>query len=94
MASRDVVIAYDIVCNKRRRQIHRCLRTWRLDSQYSVFECRLTAGEAEELFLQLQAFMDEKTDRLLLAWLDKKREPEALTTATTLGFKRAAWWTS
>jgi len=92
MASREVIIAYDIVCDKRRRKIHRCLRTWRLDSQYSVFECRLSAQEAEELFLQLQALMDEETDRLLLAWLDKKRQPRALTAATTLGFKQAAWW--
>lgn len=92
MATREVVIAYDIVCNKRRRQLQRCLRTWRLDGQYSVFECRLTASQAEELFLQLQGFMDEETDRLLLAWLDKKRQPEAWTKATTLGFKTAAWW--
>lgn len=92
MASRDVVIAYDIVCNKRRRQIHRCLSHWKLDSQYSVFECCLTAQQAEELFLQLQALMDEETDRLLLAWLDKRRQPRALTKATTLGFKRAGWW--
>lgn len=92
MPARDVVIAYDIVCDKRRRQIHRCLCTWRLDSQYSVFECRLTANEAEELFLQLEALMDGKTDRLLLAWLDKKRRPKALTNAATIGFKQVAWW--
>jgi CRISPR-associated endonuclease Cas2 len=90
MQRREVIIAYDVQSNKRRRSVHRCLCKWRLDSQYSVFECRLSAREAEELFLQLTALIDEKGDKLMLAWLDKSRPARGLTSATELGFQAAS----
>ncbi len=82
-----MIIAYDITGNKRRRQLFRCLKKWKLDAQYSVFECMLTDAEAKELFLQLTSLMDLQEDSLLFSRLDPQREAEALTQCTEIGFK-------
>lgn len=87
MKRKPVVIAYDITSDKRRRKLFRCLKSWKLDAQYSVFECMLTHSEAEELFLQLTDLMDLEEDVLMLTWLDNKREAMALTRCAAIGFK-------
>ncbi len=92
MRRRPVVIAYDISCNKRRRRVFRCLNSWSLNAQYSVFECMLSAPEAEELFLQLSDLIHQQEDTLMLAWLDKKRPAKAVTQSSTIGFKTPAWY--
>lgn len=86
MKRKPAVIAYDISCNKRRRKVYRCLLAWQLDCQYSVFECLLTEREAEELFIQLTALIDEEEDSLLLAWLSQKRQAKALTQHARISF--------
>ncbi len=86
MKRNPTIIAYDITDNKRRRQLFRCLKTWKLDAQYSVFECMLTDAEAKELFLQLTHLMDPKEDALLLTRLDSQRDAEALTQCTKISF--------
>jgi len=92
MRRKPAVIAYDIQSNKRRRKLFRVLKQWKLAAQYSVFECKLTRNEAEELFLQLTELMDEETDSLLLAWLDKSRESKGLTSCSQPGFKVPVWY--
>ncbi len=87
MKRKPAIVAYDIVSYKRRRQLFRCLRTWKLDAQYSVFECRLSEAEAQELFLQLTDFMDLNEDQLLFTWIDNHREAVAVTRNATIGFK-------
>lgn len=86
MARRPAVIAYDIVSDKRRRKVARCLQTWRLDGQYSLFECRLSDSEAEELFLQLVDLIDDDEDALLLAWMDNSRTSRSITPGARIGF--------
>lgn len=92
MKRRKVIIAYDIQSNKRRRKAFKCLSSWKLNSQYSVFECLLTAREAEELFLTLSHIIDDSNDKLMLTWLDKTRQATALTKSTNLGFQSASWY--
>lgn len=92
MRRKSAVIAYDIQSNKRRRQLFRVLKQWKLDAQYSVFECKLTDPEAEELFLQLTGLMDETTDFLLLAWLDRSRKSKGLTSCSQPGFMVPVWY--
>ena len=87
MKRKPVIIAYDITSNKRRRKLFRCLRGWKLDAQYSVFECLLDDGEAKELFLQLTNLMNLKEDALLFTRLAPCREAVALTQCTKIGFK-------
>ncbi len=87
MKRKATIIAYDITDNKRRRQLFRCLKKWKLDAQYSVFECMVTDAEAKELFLQLTSLMDLNEDSLLLTRLDPHRKAEALTRCTEIGFK-------
>jgi len=89
---KNVVIAYDISANKRRRRVFRVLKQWKLDAQYSVFECRLTRGEADELFLQLVDLLDHDTDSLLLAWLDTRRQAKGLTRCARPGFLVPVWY--
>jgi len=90
MTRKPAVIAYDIVCDKRRRQVARCLKQWRLDGQYSLIECRLTQAEANELFLELVALLDETEDALLLAWMDNSRESRPITQSARIGFRAPA----
>ena len=85
------VVAYDVVSDRRRRRLLRCLRAWRLDGQKSVHECRLTHAEAEELFLQLMALLDPATDRLLLSWVQPRRRGGARGTGRILRPARL-WW--
>ncbi len=85
---RPAVIAYDITCDRRRGRVFRCLRQWRIEAQYSVFECRLSRREAEELFLQLAALIDPSEDYLMLAWLDRKRQAEAVTQGARIGLEQ------
>ena len=92
MRRRPVVIAYDVSCNKRRRKVFRCLESWRLSAQYSVFECKLNAREAEELFLQLTDLIHEDEDTLLLAWLDQNRKAKAVTKAAEIGFHAPSYY--
>ena len=73
------LIAYDIVSDKRRNRVHRCLKQWGLAAQYSVFECQLSHKEAEALFLQLTRLLNEREDKLLLAWLDRSRQIRQIT---------------
>lgn len=69
MKRKPAIIAYDISKNKKRRQVARLLKYWRLDGQKSVVECYITTAEAEELMLQLSDIADEETDSVLIAWL-------------------------
>ena len=92
MRRKPAIIAYDIVSDKRRRRVFRCLQSWSLDAQYSVFECDLSWREAEELFIQLSDLIDPDEDTLMLAWLDKKRKAQAVTKGARIGFQRPAWY--
>jgi CRISPR-associated protein Cas2 len=90
MKRKSAVIAYDISCNKRRKKVFQCLQKWRLDGQYSLFECLLSDKEAEELFLQLTALIDESEDALMLAWLDNIKQASAVTESGRIGFQMPA----
>lgn len=92
MKRRAAVIAYDISSARKRRMVYRRLKAWRLDSQYSVFECELTQFEAKELFMQLTEIINPDTDKLLLMWLDRRREAQALTQAASIGFQQPVWY--
>lgn len=87
MPRKSAVIAYDIVSDQRRRRVARRLKTWRLDGQYSLIECRLTEAEARELFLQVVDLIDPDTDALLLAWMDNHRPSRPITHCARIGFR-------
>ena len=72
--SRPIVVAYDISKNKVRSRVRKILQEWNLGNQKSVYECRLTQTQAEELFLQLSHEIDKKTDNILMAWLTPGRK--------------------
>lgn len=88
----QAVIAYDIVENKTRQRVFRCLRTWQLHSQYSVFECHLTSRQSNELLLQLCGMIDESQDKLLFAWLDMRRPAKPLTKRAAINFQKPVWY--
>lgn len=92
MRRNPAVIAYDISCNKRRRKVYRCLLSWSLDCQYSVFECNLSYREAEELFIQLSGLIDADEDSLLLAWLSSKQKAKAITRNAKIGFQTPVFY--
>lgn len=71
--SRPIIVAYDISSNKTRAGVRKVLKEWNLDRQKSVYECRLTQRQAEELFLQLSSAIDTETDNLIMAWVEPRR---------------------
>ncbi|QTA90420.1 CRISPR-associated endonuclease Cas2 [Desulfonema magnum] len=71
---KSVIVAYDISDNKARGRVFRIMKSWRVGGQKSVHECRLTLREAEELYLQIAEHLNEKTDSLLMVWLQPYRK--------------------
>ena len=57
---RQFLIGYDIGCSRRRRRALRILRPCADLYQDSVFDCRLTAGEAVTIYQNLTAHLDEQ----------------------------------
>ena len=82
-----MVLAYDISDNRRRRKVLKILSDWCIDGQKSVYECYLSQAEAEELYLQLGGHVNQKTDHLLMAWLDGRRKGHALCQGRIFSFK-------
>lgn len=74
MTPRPIIVAYDISKNKARARVRKVLREWNLDNQKSVYECRLTQVQAEELFLQLSEAINTETDNLIMAWVEPRRK--------------------
>jgi len=72
--SSPIVIAYDISKNKIRARVRNILKEWNLSNQKSVYECRLTRPQAEELFLQLSHEIEPDTDNILMAWVTPGRK--------------------
>lgn len=65
------VIAYDIVCDKKRRKVADILQDYGLRMQKSVFECALDAKALKELTQKLSAVIDPKQDSVLFYMLCK-----------------------
>lgn len=72
--SKPIIVAYDISKNKVRARVRKILKEWNLSNQKSVYECRLTQRQAEELFLQLSHEINVKTDNILMVWLEPRRK--------------------
>jgi CRISPR-associated protein Cas2 len=69
-----VIFAYDISNNKNRYRVRKTLKEWSLGNQKSVYECRLSMGEAVELFLQLNDLLNHKKDQLIMARIEPHRK--------------------
>jgi len=79
MPRRDLILlAYDIVCDRRRARALDAVRGFGVDAQLSVHECQFTAGERREIWQRLVALLDEGEDRLLMLVLDPRARIEAL----------------
>ena len=87
MKRQPVIVAYDISDHASRRRVFRILKEWRIEGQKSVHECYLTRSEAEELFLQLGQILDQRSDHLLMAWLDQSRKGLARGKGRVFAFK-------
>jgi CRISPR-associated protein Cas2 len=83
MSRRDLVLlAYDVVCDRRRARALDALRGFGVDGQLSVHECQFTPGERREMWQRLTAFLTDD-DRLLLLLLDPRARIETLGTPRT-----------
>lgn len=60
-----LVVAYDIVSNRRRSRLVKVLKDYGLRVNYSVFECEITAQREKELRKRVSAIVDPKDDRVL-----------------------------
>lgn len=83
MPDRDLVLlAYDIVDDRRRARALDAVRGFGIDGQLSVHECRLSPGERRELWQRLVGLARDE-DRLLLLILDPRARIETLGTPRT-----------
>ncbi|KAA5598206.1 CRISPR-associated endonuclease Cas2 [Blastochloris sulfoviridis] len=81
MPRRDLVLlAYDVVSDRRRGRALDAVRGFGIDAQLSVHECQFTAAEREEMWRRLVSLLNEEEDRLLLLVLDPRARIEALGT--------------
>lgn len=63
------VIAYDIVCDNRRRRVSNTLEDYGFRMQKSVFECNLSSRTLEKLIKKLDSLIDEQEDSILFYML-------------------------
>lgn len=60
-----VIVSYDIIEDRRRRQIRELLKNHGEPVQYSVFECNLKASELVEIQKKASGLMKERKDSIL-----------------------------
>jgi CRISPR-associated protein Cas2 len=61
-----VIIAYDIVCDKRRLKLMKYCKRQGVHVQKSVFECFLTGKGLEQTILGIERLIDPATDSVRL----------------------------
>jgi CRISPR-associated protein Cas2 len=66
------LIGYDIVCDKRRRQIHEAVMTHALGGQKSLYECFWTSSEMQQVRHQVWDIMDSIEDRVFIVQLEPR----------------------
>lgn len=70
----EYLVAYDVACRKRWRQIFRLLHGYGTRVQLSVFQCRLDRHRHARMKAELEAVADKDEDRLLIARIHNSRE--------------------
>ena len=60
------LVAYDIVQDRRREKAAAVLKNYGLRVQYSVFECELTAVQAQLVLERLRRVIDGRYDRVAM----------------------------
>jgi CRISPR-associated protein Cas2 len=70
------LVAWDIADRKRLGRVHRRVRRHALDGQKSVYECRLTGAEREQLLRDVAALIDPEEDSFLVFPLDPRSAHE------------------
>lgn len=58
----DLLVCYDIRDEARLRRVHRCICSWGIPLQYSVFYCKLDRKERRRLEYQLRDLIDNRAD--------------------------------
>jgi CRISPR-associated protein Cas2 len=64
------IISYDVVQDKRRTKVAKCLLGYGTRVQYSVFECHLTATQFAKIQSELRDLIDVTTDSVRCYRLD------------------------
>ena len=59
-----VLVSYDVVLDRRRTRVARCLESYGLRVQYSVFECELTVPIHARLVAELEKLIEPAEDSL------------------------------
>jgi len=59
-----VVVAYDVVSDRRRLRLHERLKDFGIPVQYSVFECLLAGKELQRMQAMVKREIDESTDKV------------------------------
>lgn len=65
-ARRFFVVAFDITDDRRRRRFVKCLGSWGLRTQFSVFECLVALPDVPRFERELCAAINPVLDRLTL----------------------------
>ncbi len=66
-----VVVAYDVVDNRRRNRIFKVLKNYGRHVQFSLFECDLRSEDFRQLRLRLGRLIDLDEDSLRFYFLDR-----------------------
>ncbi|HMW03083.1 MAG: CRISPR-associated endonuclease Cas2 [Blastocatellia bacterium] len=58
------VVVYDVSDDQQRAKLNRWLHRFGIAVQYSVFECRITLAQFNELKTEALTLIDQRTDRI------------------------------
>jgi len=95
MKSTFIVVAYDVVCDRRRLHLARYLATYGIRINLSVFECCIPVAEVPPFKAKAVSFIDRATDTVVfytlclncIACIDRvglgarQADPSVVTTA-------------
>lgn len=77
------LIAYDIACPRRWRNVHRLLMAYKVAGQKSAFECWVTPAELRLLMRELESLIEPAEDRIHLFQLDERMKVRCYGVAKT-----------
>jgi CRISPR-associated protein Cas2 len=60
-----LIVAYDVVSNRRRNRLVKVLKDYGIRVNYSVFECEISKKRVKELRERVDAEIDCREDRIL-----------------------------
>jgi CRISPR-associated protein Cas2 len=78
----QLIVAYDIVSDRRRAKLCELLKDYGNHVQYSVFECELTDKQLAKMVAKIKKLINPKQDSVKIYFLSASKNPNRLELGT------------